>query len=97
MRPSATRRSGNKSIGTTLAAKCESSRCVSQKLFSKSALNRVRSLQWLVAHSFYAKLLAVKRVTSNKGTELGALAEPSSESSGEEEWTGQKNGQEPVF
>ncbi len=28
---------------------------------------KVRSLQWLLTHSFYAKLLAVKRVTSNKG------------------------------
>jgi RNA-directed DNA polymerase len=28
---------------------------------------RMRSLQWLLAHSFYGKLLAVKRVTSNKG------------------------------
>jgi RNA-directed DNA polymerase len=27
----------------------------------------VQSLQWLLAHSFYAKLLAVRRVTSNKG------------------------------
>jgi RNA-directed DNA polymerase len=29
--------------------------------------NKVRSLQHLLTHSFYAKLLAVKRVTSNKG------------------------------
>lgn len=28
---------------------------------------RVKSLQWLLTHSFYAKALAVKRVTSNKG------------------------------
>lgn len=27
----------------------------------------MRSLQWLLAHSWYGKLLAVKRVTSNKG------------------------------
>ncbi len=27
----------------------------------------MRSLQWMLAHSFYAKLLAVRRVTSNKG------------------------------
>lgn len=27
----------------------------------------MRSLQWLLAHSFYAKLTAVRRVTSNKG------------------------------
>ena len=29
--------------------------------------NRVKVLQYLLTHSFYAKLLAVKRVTSNKG------------------------------
>ncbi|RPJ55881.1 MAG: group II intron reverse transcriptase/maturase [Dehalococcoidia bacterium] len=27
----------------------------------------MRSLQWILAHSYYAKLLAVRRVTSNKG------------------------------
>ncbi len=29
--------------------------------------NKVKSLQWILSHSFSAKLLAVKRVTSNKG------------------------------
>lgn len=29
--------------------------------------SKVKSLQWLLTHSFYAKALAVKRVTSNKG------------------------------
>ena len=28
---------------------------------------RVKSLQWILTHSFYAKALAVKRVTSNQG------------------------------
>jgi RNA-directed DNA polymerase len=28
---------------------------------------KVKALQWLLTHSFYAKALAVKRVTSNKG------------------------------
>ena len=28
---------------------------------------KIKSLQWLLTHSFYAKALAVKRVTSNKG------------------------------
>jgi len=37
------------------------------KAVQQKRWNRVRSLQWLVAHSFYAKLLAVKRVTSNQG------------------------------
>ena len=29
--------------------------------------NKVKTLQWMLTHSFYAKALAVKRVTSNKG------------------------------
>ena len=29
--------------------------------------SKVKTLQWLLTHSFYAKALAVKRVTSNKG------------------------------
>lgn len=29
--------------------------------------NKVKALQWTLTHSFYAKALAVKRVTSNKG------------------------------
>ena len=29
--------------------------------------NKVKSLQWILTHSFYAKALAVKRVTSNQG------------------------------
>jgi RNA-directed DNA polymerase len=29
--------------------------------------NKVKALQWVLSHSFSAKLLAVKRVTSNKG------------------------------
>ena len=28
---------------------------------------RVKALQWMLTHSFYAKAMAVKRVTSNKG------------------------------
>lgn len=28
---------------------------------------RAKALQWLLTHSFYAKLLAIKRVTQNKG------------------------------
>lgn len=29
--------------------------------------SKVKSLQWMLTHSFYAKALAVKRVTSNTG------------------------------
>jgi RNA-directed DNA polymerase len=28
---------------------------------------KAKALQWLLTHSFYAKLLAIKRVTQNKG------------------------------
>lgn len=37
------------------------------KAVKESRWNKVKALQHLVTHSFYAKLLAVKRVTSNKG------------------------------
>ena len=37
------------------------------KAFKLGKLNKVKSLQWLLTHSFYAKLLAVKRVTQNRG------------------------------
>ena len=29
--------------------------------------NRAKSLGWLLTHSFYAKLMAIKRVTQNSG------------------------------
>ena len=35
--------------------------------------SKVKSLQWLLTHSFYAKALAVKRVTSNQGKTHPAL------------------------
>ena len=34
---------------------------------------RVKALQWTLTHSFYAKALAVKRVTSNKGSETAFI------------------------
>lgn len=37
------------------------------KAVKESMWNKVRALQYLLSRSFYAKLLAVKRVTSNKG------------------------------
>lgn len=37
-------------------------KAVKEKKFGKA-----KALQWLLTHSYYAKLLAVKRVTSNKG------------------------------
>lgn len=37
------------------------------KATSENKQNTVKRLQYLLTHSFYAKLLAVKRVTTNKG------------------------------
>ena len=34
---------------------------------------RVKSLQWVLTHSFYAKALAVKRVTSNSGSDTAGI------------------------
>ncbi|WP_440994774.1 group II intron reverse transcriptase/maturase [Cysteiniphilum litorale] len=34
---------------------------------------KVKSLQWILTHSFYAKLLAVKRVTGNKGSKTAGI------------------------
>jgi RNA-directed DNA polymerase len=36
---------------------------------------KVKSLQWLLTHSYYAKLLAVKRVTSNAGKRTSGVDE----------------------
>jgi RNA-directed DNA polymerase len=37
------------------------------KSVQEGKYGRVLALQWILTHSFYAKALAVKRVTSNKG------------------------------
>jgi len=37
------------------------------KAVKEGVWNKVRALQHMLSRSFYAKLLAVKRVTSNKG------------------------------
>lgn len=37
------------------------------KAYKEERHNKVKTLQWLLTHSFAAKLLAVKRVTSNHG------------------------------
>jgi len=34
---------------------------------------KVKALQWMLTHSFYAKALAVKRVTSNKGSKTSGV------------------------
>lgn len=37
------------------------------KAYKEGKHGKVKSLQWLLTHSFYAKAMAVKRVTQNKG------------------------------
>lgn len=37
------------------------------KAIKQGRHNKAKALQWLLTHSFYAKLMAVKRVTQNKG------------------------------
>ena len=37
------------------------------KAAAEKKWNKVKSLQWILTHSFYAKLLAVRRVTTRKG------------------------------
>ena len=37
------------------------------KAQKEGKFGKVKALQWTLTHSFYAKALAVKRVTSNKG------------------------------
>ncbi len=37
------------------------------KAVKENRWGKVKVLQWLLTHSFYAKLLAIKRVTSNQG------------------------------
>ena len=43
------------------------------KAVKENKPGKVKALQWLVTHSFYAKLLAVKRVTSNKGRKTAGV------------------------
>jgi len=42
------------------------------KAVKENRWNKVKALQYLLNHSFYPKLLAVKRVTSNKGEQTTA-------------------------
>ena len=37
------------------------------KAIREGKYNKAKSLQWLLTHSYYGKLLAVMKVTSNKG------------------------------
>lgn len=43
------------------------------KAFREKKYNKVKSLQWILTHSFYAKLLAVRRVTNNKGAKTPGI------------------------
>ena len=43
------------------------------KAVEEKKWNKVKSLQWILSHSFSAKLLAVKRVTSRKGAKTAGV------------------------
>lgn len=43
------------------------------KAYRNGQYNKVKTLQWLLTHSFYAKALAVKRVSSNKGAKTPGI------------------------
>ena len=37
------------------------------KAVTEACWNKVKALQWLLTHSYWAKVLAVRKVTSNRG------------------------------
>lgn len=43
------------------------------KAYDEGRYNKVKSLQYLLTHSFYAKVLAIKRVTQNKGKNTAGI------------------------
>jgi RNA-directed DNA polymerase len=43
------------------------------KALKNKRFNKVKALQWILTNSFHAKLLAVKRVTSNKGGKTAGI------------------------
>lgn len=43
------------------------------KAYQEGRHNKVKSLQWLLTHSFYGKALAVKRVTENQGKKTAGV------------------------
>ena len=72
---------GASSIGTVWSSinwtKVEKSICQLQMRIAKAVQNRhygkVKSLQWILTHSLYAKLLAVKKVLSSKGAKAAGI------------------------
>ena len=43
------------------------------KAIRESKHRKVKSLQWLLTHSYFAKLLAIKRVTQNRGSKTPGI------------------------
>ncbi len=43
------------------------------KAVQEGKLNKAKALQWLLSHSFFAKLLAVKMATTNKGARTAGI------------------------
>jgi len=60
-------RAGNLLTGIKVVAHVRQLQLRIAKAIQNGNHRKVKSLQWILTHSFYAKLLAVERVTSNKG------------------------------
>jgi RNA-directed DNA polymerase len=63
---------GKTLIGLSWNPRYIDSKCVSQRLLKKG-VNKAKSLQWLLTHSFQAKLLAARRVTRNRGSRTAGV------------------------
>ena len=55
------------SIGNPSKRTYDGCRCVSRRRVREGRWGKVKALQWLLTHSFSAKLLAVRRVVRNRG------------------------------
>ena len=61
------------------------------KAVKENRVGKIKSLQWTLTHSFYAKAIAVKRVTENKGKKthtyrLRGITEPFTPQTFEDKW-----------
>jgi RNA-directed DNA polymerase len=56
-----------------VAQNVKSLQCRIAKSIRQGRHHKAKALQWLLTHSFSAKLLAIKRVTSNKGKRTSGI------------------------
>lgn len=43
------------------------------KAVEEKRLGKIKALQWMLTHSYYAKLLAVRRITTNRGAKTAGV------------------------